>query len=345
MKRFLNGAYAIEVIAGKLNLSSKDVETKKSLHDSATFVKKINGRGVISAPCQKYNIKRFMGDIKGQRISTKTKTEKTIVIPAQPATYVDEDIFGFMRASSITISKEDYEKLSPEEQGLFTSEKKDKYKQNITKKRRSRFQLSPMINISNSNITNEWNICSTSSDSMPYNSEIYSGMFAGLSNLNITDVSEFKISDISSEFRDYALSEGIEESDIDLSIDEKYNRIEAAIKGLQYLAIEGNQNNHLTDTGLKVVVLGEYCWGNNVFQGCFNQSGIDIEALKETLEENDEFRTSDIYIGVSKRIWNKNFKDLSKKLEEAFANYNYIHIGSVKESFDSYLKFLKDSLK
>lgn len=341
--RFLNMVYFIEVIEGRLNGSAEQVERKKTGFDNVSYVKKIGNRGLVSAPCQKWNMKKFM-NFKGYELSKRMKNGKKIAISALPHKFIDEAIFGFMRADKEELTEEQYNELSKEEQNSFKKKGKNKYGRNITKKRKSRFLMSPLINVSNKKINFEWNVSSTDGDSLPYCVETYAGIFAGIANVDINNINKFTISNNEAEFRDYSNLENIEEKDIQLSKKEKYNRIKVAIQGLQYLSIEGNQNNHLTDTTPKFIILAEYSWGNNVFQGIIKEKGIDIEALEETLEDNDEFRLSNVWIGVSTRIENEDFQELKKQLQEELKDYDYIKIGTIKNSFDKYLKYLKETL-
>lgn len=343
MNRFLNMAYFIEVIEGKLNGSAEQVESsKRTGFDNVSYVKKVDGRGLVSAPCQKYAIKSFMSN-EGFQLSKKIKNDKKIAISALPHKYIDEDIFGFMRADKEEITDDQFNELEEEEQKTFKKNSK-KYTRNITKKRRSRFMMSPLVCSNNRKINLEWNVASTVGDSMPYCVETYSGIFAGISNVDINSISNFVISDNQSEFRDYSSTENLDEEDIKLSKEEKYQRVEVALRGLQYLSIQGNQNNHLTDTTPKFIILAEYKWGNNLFQGIIKKDGVDIEALKETLEESERFRISDIWIGVSRKIENDKFKTLREELVEEFKDESHIHVGTINNTFNGYLEYLKESM-
>lgn len=340
MGRFLNIAYAIEVLAGRLNGSSDQIENKKTGFDNISYTKKIGSRAVVSSPCQKYNIQRYMTS-QGYTYAERKKIDKKISVKADPFTYVNEDIFGFMRAENEVITEEEYKLLAPEVQKLFTKDKKS-YKINITKKRRSRFQMSPLIQVSHRKVSLEWNVCSTTGDYMPYVLEVYSGIFSGIANVNIEDISNFTTAAIDSEFRDYDPSEPNADKEIDRN--EKLRRIEGALRGLQYLSIEGNQNNHLTDTKPKFVILSEFSWGNNAFQGIINDSGLNTEAFFEALEENEAFRLSPVWIGVKSNFQDEKFKGLKEKLKEQFIDHEFIKIGTVKEAFDSYLHYLKETI-
>jgi hypothetical protein len=343
MKRLLNLGYAIEVLNGRLNGSAEQVEDKKRTgFNNVTYVKKIGGRGIVSAVCQKYNMQRYMEENNVLR-NPKIKVNKKIVFNPDPYKYGIDDIFGFMRADNETITKEQYELLTQDEKDTFKKDGNKGYKRNVTKKRKSRMLMSSLINVSNRKINFEWNVCSTTGDNMPYNMETYSGIFAGISNLNINEVGSYNISDIESEFRDYSVEEK-NADDVQLSKEEKYNRIETTLRGLQHLSIEGNQANYLTDTRPKFVIMGEYSWGNNEFQGLIKEKGLDIEALKETLDEDEEYRISNIWIGVSSKMHNENYQGLKNILKEELKDYDYVHIGTIKQAFDGYLDYLKESL-
>ncbi|EOE7231609.1 DNA repair protein [Clostridioides difficile] len=349
--RMLNIGYAIEVLCGRLNGSSSEVEKKNNSYKNSTYTKKIGNRSRISSQCQKYNQKLFMEQVCGYEQNVKTKDGKQVKLIPNPFKYATDDIFGFMMAEKLSIEEDVYNELSDEEKEIYKKNKK-KYEANITKKRKSRWQMNSLINVSNRKVEWEWNVCGTTGDSMPYQVEVYSGVHANIANLNIGKIGEYDISDIASEHRDYttleAKSIGVEK----LDKEEKFKRIEALLKSLEYLSIEGNKTNHLTDTKPKFVILGEYSWGNNVFQGIVKENGLDIEMLKESIEQNEEFRQSDIWIGINKFYddtfneieVNNEKKQIKKCLEEEFEEYDFIKISNVHEAFESYKKFLKETL-
>ncbi len=312
--RLLNLGYMVEIVNGRLNGSAEQVELNPRKDGNVTYVKKINGKGTVSAPCQKYNIQRYMKE-QGYQMSKKIKDGKQIISSADPINFVNEDIFGFMKADKT-----------------------------ITKKRKSRWLMSHLTQVDNSRINTEWNVCKADNgENMPYNIETYSGLFAGISNINIDEISKFNVSD-TDEYKDYSTKDKIKEESLQVSKEEKYNKIKTALEGLRYLSIEGNQNNYLTDTSPKVVIMGEYKFGNAIFQGVLNRDGINIEALKETIEDNDRFRISDIWIGVSSRVYNENIKQLKNKLIDEFKDYDFIHVGTVGNAFNNYLSYLEETM-
>lgn len=343
--RNANIAYAIEVLQGRLNGSSETVEVNKSGNKNTSYVKKIGGRGLVSGNCQKYNMIKYLEDVGKFEISKRKKIEKEVFSKTLPHKYVNEDLFGFMKAQNIVITEEEYQALDEIEQSLFVKNGKKGYKQNITKKRMSRVHLSSLVNISNTKINTEFKVTTTDTENMLYNVETYSGLMAGIANIDIENIGKFKISDLTSEFRDYTPEEDYNENEIALTEEERKRRIIAAIESLQFLNISGNQNNYLTDTTPKVVIIGEYGWGNNVFYGIIKGNGIDIEALKESLDDNEKFRQSNVWIGISSKMYNENYnKEYVDKLKESMKEYGFVSVGTVGQAFKGYIDFLKETL-
>lgn len=355
--RNLNIGYATEVLNGRLNGSSPDVE-RSNMNENTTFVKKINGRGTVSAQCQKFNIRRFMEVVDGfkenerimiQKGTGENKENSRIEMTPDAFNYAQDDIFGYMMAvKSTTITKEEYDQLSEEEKKFYKEKGKGKKlsyekKGSGTSKRKSNFLMSHMTSVSKRSINKEWCVASsTNGGTLPITIETTSGVFVGIANINIKDIGTYKISD-DGQFRDYSEDEAELKKIRDLTKEEKFERIRSALRGLEYLSIQGNQNNYLTDTKPKFVILGEYKWGNNVFQGVFKENGIDIELLKETLEENEEFRISNIWIGVNK-FADEKYNDIKDIIIKEFEGCDFIKVSNVKNAFDSYLEYLEQTL-
>ena len=112
------------------------------------------------------------------------------------------------------------------------------------------------------------------------------------------------------------------------------------LNAIEHLAISSNQTNHLTDTKPKFVVLGDYSWGNNAFQGIMKEDGLDIDMLKECIDQNDEYRLSNIYIGINK-FFDDKYNDTKDKLENELKDYDFVKISNVKDAFKNYKEELK----
>lgn len=343
MKRMLNIAYGIEVLDGRLNGSCEEVERSKDGYKNTTFTKKIGGRGKVSAVCQKRNMRDYLVKVLGENESIKTKDGKQVIVASNPYQNLIDDVFGFMMAGKLEISQEEYNALDEDEKKLYKKNKKV-YTSNITKKRTSNLQMSSLINVSNRRVETEFGVCSTSGDSMPYKLETYSGIMSGIANFNISGVGEYNVTDVESEFRDYATKEAEVLGVRNLNKNEKIERITKVLRALEYMSIKGNQTNHLTDTKPKFVILADYGWGNNVFQGVINGNGLDVEMFKEALEQNEEYRLGKVRIGVNK-FFDKNFDVDIEKLKEEFKEYDFIEVDNVHNTFNNYIEDLRNIIE
>lgn len=340
--RKLNGFYAIEVLNGRLNGSSAQVESNKSGYKNATFTKKVAGRSKISSQCQKFNLKEHMIFMSGKEQSERVKEGKQIKALLDPFKDEIDDIFGFMLAEKVEISKEEYEALDDNKKQLF-KKVKNIYQANITKKRKSRLQMNALVNVSNRKIQWEWNVASSSTDFMPYQQEVYSGVHTSIFNLNIDEIGKFIISNEPSEFRDYSVEEAKLSTVRDLTNEERIDRVNHVLTAIEFLSISSNQTNQLTDTKPKFVILADYSWGNNAFQGILKENELDIDMLNECIEQNEKYRLSKIYIGVNK-FFDDNYNNMKKNLEEAFKSCDFIEISDVQTAFENYKKELKSNL-
>lgn len=346
-KRFLNGVYAIEVLNGRLNTSCPDVENNNSGYDNITFTKKVGNKGYDSSSSIKSSIKKYMIE-QGENISQYIKDGKKIIVEANPNKNLNEDVFGFMKAETVKLNEEQYKQLDDNTKKIYEKKGKE-YINKATKKRDAKFKLNGLIGLGLSRVKKEYGICNTNGDSMPYILETYSDVMNGLFNFDINSVGKFIISDNETQFRDYSVAEAkVLDVKEELPKKEREHRIETTLRALQYLSIESNQSNYLVDTTPKVVILGEYSWGNNVFQGVLNKTGINVEALKETIEDNEQFRLSKIWIGISSRIASEQFiidkEELKKQLSDENLN-DIIEVTTVGEAFNSYIKYMKETLE
>jgi len=345
MNKYLVGSFAIEVKNAKLNGSSKDVEKNTSLENIAYTKKISSGRNVypyMSTQKTKYCIKQNCG-ISISVIKQIGTTEA--ISEGNPYKNYDEDVMGFMIAQSSEINQEEFDTLSELEQKGYTKSGKGKgikYKKNITKKRRSRLMMSPLQAIGHTKIQTEFCTKMTDVANLIYSKEVYSTIMSSGFCLDINNIGVFSISEDASGFRDYAPQEteglgyDIKNNKFELPYEEKKNRIVATIKGIEYLHTFSCQNNNYEDINAKFIILADYSIGNGVFNNIFRNSKLDIEYLIEAIKENEEFRLSNIYIGVRTGFMD----NLKSKLENEIERNNmnkYVDIGAVKEMIDKYI--------
>lgn len=332
--RKLNGFYAIETINARINGSSLQVEKNKNGYKNATFTKKVSGMSKISAQCQKSNLKEYMSSMSGEQQAQRIKDGKQIKALLDPFKSEIDDIFGFMLADKVSLSEEEYNLLDENKQKLF-SKNKEVYYANITKKRKSRLQMNALVNLSTNKVEWEWNVASSTTNSMPYQQEVYSGVHTSIFNLDIEEIGKFTISNIPTEFRDYSEEEAKISEVRNLTNRERLDRVNNVLNAIEYLSISSNQTNHLTDTKPKFIVLADYSWGNNAFQGILHKGGVDLEMLKDCIAQNEEHRLSKIYIGVN-RFFDDDYNNIKLQLEKEFKGCEFIEILSVHDAFKSY---------
>lgn len=349
--KFLTGCVAIETKNARLNGSSKDVEGGSTVQNIA-YTKKIRSReGVFpygSGVYVKKNIKNF-AKLKGHNISRVRALDTTqAVTEGNPYKNYDEDIMGFMIAGKLSISEEEFEDLPEEEQATFKRVKKGKkvtYEKNITKKRKARLMVSPLQAISSTRIHQEFNTRQTDATNIIFSREIYSNIMSMGFNLDINNIGVYNVSEDESGFRDYSPEEvdlfNLDVNDngvIKLDKEEKNRRITDTLRAIQYFNTDIAQANNLEDLNSKFVIMAEYSIGNNIFNNIFRNGLLDIDYLKEAIDENEEFRLSNIYIGVRAGFMKVDDKDLRDVLIDEFKDYSNVVIGTVKEAFDNYIK-------
>lgn len=354
--RNLNIGAAIEVLNGRMNGSASDVENSVGRNKNTTYVKKIGNRGMMSGVCTKYNMKKFSNEVDGLEMSTKNflkadgDKKSRIVAEINPFKYFNDDLYGGMNADKKTeLSPEEYELLDEKMKTLYKKKgtsKKTVYEKigSGTKKRKTNVQVSPFINMSNNKINKEFCTSGASDGNTIIDIETFAGVMYSIMNINIAKIGKYTISDEDIEFRDYSEAEAEASGVKNLDNNQKFVRINSLLRSIEYLAIEGNQTNYLTDTKPKFIILGEYSWGNNVFQGLINKDGLDVEMLEEAIEQNEEFRISPIWIGVNRFNEDGYNEKMKEKLDGLAAKYDFINISNVHAAFTDYKKFLANSL-
>lgn len=355
MKKYLHGTYAIEVKNGRLNMGGD--ESKTGGTTNGTYVKKIRSNNktypYISGQNIGYNIKQTSKTM-GANLSTivldKESKNQECIIEANPYKNYDEDIFGFMRAKSIELTEKEYKELPDDIKKFFNKDNK-KYKRNITKKRVRKLMKSPLQTISATKITEEF--CTRKSDngdnSMLYSKEVYSNIMNGSFSMDINNIGVFNtITDncgyvdyLEDELKDLNLPKPDEKGIIKLDKNERFKRIEYTLKSIQYLNTSVGQNTNQENINSKFVILADYSLPSNLFIGCFRDGEFDIEYFKESIDSYEEYRLSDIYIGVYSGF----MEDLKEKIQNEFKDDTRIHVKNVKEIFNSYLNYINSTLE
>lgn len=362
--KFLAGNILREVRNGRLNCNNAKNETHKMGNDNATYVKKIrrnrDNRVEVFPYASTQNQKKAMKDfaaLQGESVSfVKSVSSTEASSEGNPYKNWDEDVMGFMSAKSLTVTSEEYEDLSEKDKIGYKKQGKKGYKKNITKKRRAKLMMSPLQAIGHTRITQEF--CTRQTDDTPilFAKEVYStNMSAGFM-LDVANIGRFNANDVESDYRDYNLLEAegflgqeidpkeTKEVEFELSKEDKLNRIETTLEALRVMSSNTTMANNLEDLSARFVIMAEYNIGSSVFSGIFGDNELKIDFLKQAIEENERYRTSDIFIGVREEFMNNDGSSLADTLRLHFADDDKIKITGVSEAMKGYMDYLKDNL-
>ena len=224
--------------------------------------------------------------------SSPIEREKKIAFTAaDPVTYDDDDVFGYMRAQS-------------EVQG--------KKKVNITVTRLSPLKCSPLISIAPQIPTNDFGVMARQKgDPVPYEHQFYACVLQGIFSLDLNAVGTF--SDINrTGYKNIAASYvqtihdagGTQDADNlswVLPKEIRLRRCQHTLEALPLLSGGAKLTSHLTDVTPKLIILSVLDGGNHPFMNLMvERNGVgelSLEALCEVIEDYKERFCDAIYIG------------------------------------------------
>lgn len=224
--------------------------------------------------------------------SSPIEREKKIAFTAaDPVTYDDDDVFGYMRAQS---------------------EMQGKKKVNITVTRLSPLKCSPLISIVPQIPTNDFGVMARhQGDPVPYEHQFYSCVLQGIFSLDLSAVGTFSdvnrtgYKNIASSYVETIKDAGGTQIDKDpvwvLPKETRLRRCQQTLEALPFLSGGAKLTSHLTDVTPKLIILSVLEGGNHPFMNLMvEEEGVgklSITALQEVIEDyNDRFCDA-IYIG------------------------------------------------
>lgn len=103
--------------------------------------------------------------------------------------------------------------------------------------------------------------------------------------------------------------------------------------------------NNLEDLSARFIIMAEYSIGSSVFSGIFSENRLNIEFLRQAIEENEKYRLSNIFIGVREEYMEKEGTTLAETLRFNFGDDDRIIITGVSESMSRYMNYIRETLK
>jgi len=263
-------------------------------------------------------------------ISPIERQKKIAFTSANPIEYDDDDVFGYMRA------------LKAKEGGTVT--------------RISPLKTSPLISVIGQITTQDFGVMARhEGDPVPYEHEFYSTVLKGIFSLDLDSLGVFYTNEktgyknmypkLEEEAEEKGLTKDEENGSWSMPVDIRIKRAQDVIKALPYLQGGAKLTSHLTDVSPKFVILAAIEGGNHIFMNIVKEEDgeplIDIEALKEVINEYSDCLLTDVYIGSRKGFMDSINNDIKKLAEE---NSN-IKSGTIKEAVDQFTDKISELMK
>ena len=211
------------------------------------------------------------------------RDKKIAFTAADPVTYDDDDVFGYMRAQK--------------KEGTVT--------------RLSPLKCSPLVAIAPQNPTTDWGVMARQKegDPVPYEHQFYSCVLQGIFALNLSEVGVF--SDVNrTGYKNIAPSyvETIQDAggrqegeNWVLPKETRVRRCQQTLAALPFLSGGAKLTSHLTDVTPKLIILSVLDGGNHPFMNLMvEENGIgelSLHALREVISDYADRFSDAIYIG------------------------------------------------
>ena len=219
------------------------------------------------------------------------REKKIAFTAADPVTYDDDDVFGYMRAQS---------------------EMQGKKKVNVTVTRLSPLKCSPLISIEPQTPTNDFGVMARQEgDPVPYEHQFYSCVLQGIFSLDLSAVGTF--SDVNrtgykniaasyvSKIQDAGGTQVADHPEWTLPKEMRVRRCQRTLEALPLLSGGAKLTSHLTDVTPKLIILSVLDGGNHPFMNLVvERDGVgelSLDALREIITDYADRFCDAIYIG------------------------------------------------
>ena len=219
------------------------------------------------------------------------RQKKIAFTAADPVTYDDDDVFGYMRAQS---------------------EMQGKKKVNLTVTRLSPLKCSPLISIAPQIPTNDFGVMARQEgDPVPYEHQFYSCVLQGIFSLDLAAVGAFShinktgylniAKSYVAKIQDADGTQIGEESVWVLPKETRVRRCQQTLEALPILSGGAKLTSHLTDVTPKLIILSVLDGGNHPFMNVMVEEDgagkLSLTALCQVIEDYADRFCDAIYIG------------------------------------------------
>lgn len=339
----------VDVVA--LNNMGKNTSSN---FDNAVATKRIkkNGRSYVyvSGQAWRYWWREALQKNLNWNLSPVTREAKIAFTSANPITFADDDVFGYMKAAKEVVLDKD---------GNPQKDKKGKEKtENITVTRISPLKNTAIVSVASVNPEENWSsMARQEGDSVPYGKQEYSAVMKGMFSLDLAQVGTFSnynktgYVNLSEKLRVEALENGAVEIDDDFVKNHKLIRLDKetrskratdTIKALKNISGGAMQTSNMGDVTPKFIILTTTKTGNHPFSHIASKSGaydeyaeLNIDALKEVIKDYKSDFEGKIFIGKRAGFMDEKNDELSALATEF---KELVIIKTINETIDEYCK-------
>ncbi len=304
----IQGFLLIDVDIAALNNAGGDTSTAL---ENAVVTKKIKKNGkdypYVSGQAWRYWWRQSLQENFSWTMSPVTREKKIAFTEADPFTYADDDIFGYMRAAKKEVEDPKTKKIKSE---------------NVTLTRVSPLKNSALMAVAYNPVVQNWSsMTRQEGDAVPYGKDEYCAVMKGMFSLDIDSAGTFSMlnrsgfMNINQAMKELALANGavitkdpyqkdrdgkpFELVQLDKATREK--RIKEAIAALKYLSGGAKRTTNYADVSPKLIVLAAFKSGNHPFSHLAKEElgkpVLSIDALNEVLQDYVDQFEGPVYIG------------------------------------------------
>lgn len=324
-------------------MNNNNVKTKSILKNGRRYV-------YVSGQAWRYWWRNTLQRVCGWTMSPIEygKDKKSVFTSANPITYDDDDMFGYMRAES--------EKVDGK------SGKTD-----VSVTRVSPLKNSALVSVAAVAPIANFSTMSRQNDTpMPYSREEYSAIMKGMFSIDLNAVGTFStynrsgFKNLSDDLKQKALSEkGAREIKdpygegnlVQLPLDVRIKRAMDTIKALKNISGGAMQTDNLGDVTPKLIVLATTKTGNHPFSHIVKSDGmyderasLNIDGIQDVIDDYKDDFVGKIFIGRRKGFFDEYDKNLNN-LKDQEKNKDLIEYLPVNEAINKYADQLKEQMQ
>jgi CRISPR-associated protein Cst2 len=314
----VTGLLVIDAPASALNNAGADTEARTDNAVAVKFIRAPEGRyPYVSAQAVRYWLRTQLALEKGWAASPVFRETKVAYTDAEPIRYVEDDLFGYMRAAS---KSRDEKKAAKRAEIAETATPVDEETGEVT--RVSPFRVGTLVSTAPVRITGDFGtMARAEGDPVPHEHQFYRAHLKAPLALDLTCAGTFFCSkrvgfkNLDANRIESARKAGATQVKVRgfdawrMPLDVRRRRAATLLRALGRLEGGAKQTLHLTDTAPSVLVLAACRCAAQPFQRLFNRGDLDqtvfrTDVLAEALAVFKDDLLSDVYLG-----WAKGFLD------------------------------------